>query len=332
MTLIRNGKEFNLFDETDPVATKELKKFKEKFPWFTPDVGLRVNLSPKFKKPARGEHNQRQKLIDKPNKFNLPLHYTVMTDKGPLKMVYVERYDGIKDGIIQNGYPANFELRDDMTINFQKIDYAYFLYTYPACGNGANFHPSVMGEIYRIEEPEIEAQVSLEGEMLVLKVKKLILNDPIEGGLTFDELQKIALSYQIKLEKNGHPKTVTEVRNEVLIVLNMKQGKMGTEKAYNQFLSLLDKREELQSLSELDFAKSKGIIRVKGVPPGQNQKGNMSWCLMAPDGTTIIKRFAYHRKSKQSIDHDPFLLKEIESNPGLMDEIRQAIDRERVLA
>ena len=330
MTLIRNDKLFNLFSKTDNTAKKEFKEFKDKFPWFKPKVGLKINMAKRFKRQSNNAHNRAQGHIDKPASIRFGCKFNVMTSDGPVSLMYCERYETNSLGAIEKPFPTRFRIVDDMTIGWEKVDFAYFLHQHTGCGNGPNFDPRVMGEVFRIEEPEKEAQDELEIEMLISKVHNLILHEPVDNGMDRGELERIAHSYQLKLDYNHEPKKNKHLRKDILHVLKLKAARNGIAKEYNLFLKNLDRKDEMELLGDINFAIENGIIKIKGIQPGspEMEKGNMVWQLMDVDGQ-IKRKFAYHRKTKAFMDHNEFLLKAFKEDTELFTEFKAAVQREQ---
>jgi len=328
MTLIRNNKELNLFKKTDKFATSELKKFREKFPWFNTKVGLKINMAKRFKRPSRIPHNVAQGIIDKPASIGFACKFDTMTEDGPVSLMYCERYKTNDLGGVIDPYPNRFRITDDMTISWAKIDFAYFLYQHTGCGNGPNFNSSVMGEVFRIEEPEQEAADALEIELLMTNVHSLILHEPVDRGLDRDELERMATLYGIKNIYNGMPKKDKQLRQDILQILKIKARNNGVEKEYNLFMKNLDRRDEAEALSDIDFAIEVGILKLKGLRPGDSKLGNMAWSLFGADGE-LIKRFAIHRKTSAEKDHREPLLDAFKDDAEIHLQFQQAVEREK---
>lgn len=324
MTLFRNKTQFNLFDTKDPIAVEEKKKFEQRFPWFKQGGGIRIVLSPKFDKESRVAHNRESGIRDRPASLNYQRKFTIFTDQGPVELMHCDTYRfGENKEIIGN--PSDFTIKGNFNVSFDKFEFAYFLYNFPGCSNGPNYNPAVMGEVFRIEEPDKEAQEMLDIEMLITKAKNMLLFEEAEGGLTAEEITLAASAYRLPIEANGKKKTAAMLKKDILMVLKLKERKVG-ERAYKEFLEIIDRKEKLDDITLIQRAINNHILKNKGVAPGDDRsKGNRYWALCDEDGS-VVQRFAYYQNAGSGeVDHDGPLLKELERNPELAGQIKAAL-------
>lgn len=319
--LLKNGKEWNILADEN---AEELKAFLAHIPPFnqTTPVVLKFDRSLVYWDKVNGKEH-------KPAGRGIPYRQVVnrigperdeTNRRGNETWVYCKNYEAhAATGTILTRTPWRLMFEGRMTITWENIDLAFFLYLSPSCGNGENKKQTAT---YVFEDKESEAREAIDLEKIEARVKALILNGESDNGLSDEKIQEFAAAYQVP----GNP-GIFEARRTLFMIV-----KTEGMKGYNRFMSLMGDPQEKERLMMIKTAKDLGILVCTGLKIEKGTGNNQCWKIMTREGE-VAEIIAKHKKSQgqRPTDHDHFLSQAFEQDPSLYNRIKAIINVAEVL-
>lgn len=309
--LLKNGKEWNLFDEKNPEAVELLKEFKKALPQFSESEPVVVKYAKRLVKASRDNPGKE----DKPASITVPFRQVIPEPgKGNNVWIYCEHYDLHDSGVIKTRNPWSYVLVAEDRISWRDVEKAFFLWLSPKCANGRNPEPN--GGPYVFEDKEREAAQRIEIDKLVAKCQFLILNSKSEGGLSDEEISKYAASYGVK-------PSAGKLEKRQLLFERVRGN--GDPRNFAEFIHLTENRDKADFNESVQKAVQLGVLELRGM---QIQKGtgfNQQWVLKDRDGK-VVNSFGHHKKIGPQTDSVAPLRQALEQSPELRKQLTDMLE------
>ncbi len=309
--LLKNGKEFNL---DAPENKEELNSFLKAIPPFNKGKALVVkyhkdlytwsDLNGRWESPE-ARHTSFREVINRPN-------------VGNETWIYCENFEIHQaTGAILSRSPWDFQLSGTKTITWENKDLAFFLWLSKNCGNGEEKRENC---VYVFEDKEFDARVNLEYEREEARVKSVILNDEVQGGLSDDRIDEMIRAYQL-------PKGMGRYQSRQMLFSQVSKERNG----FNRFITLMENPYEKERMLTINKAKEIGVLALKGMKIETGTGNNQGWNIIDRNGKSLMV-FAKHRKTgKTSVNADKYLMEALDHNEGLWKQIESTVKTRDIL-
>lgn len=225
---------------------------------------VRIKYVKRLSKPDTVAKNKGIGLVHKPSGILIPLKSIVKTKGGTEEWIYCEstHKDENKNDVFSPRRMEDFD--GDKVLTEQDIELAYFLFhKSPHCENGLNKADKSNGHYFYFEQREKEAKQRAQERRNKNKVSSMLWDTEEEGGLPYEEILKLALSYGITSAKSFGDNELRELLEDQIIKSAKNPSLKHDEKGYYGFLNTVLVKGANKERSVVTEAIDLNLVRFK---------------------------------------------------------------------